>query len=448
VPWRFSAPPRLKAAHSRRTPKRSARNERPASSRFMVPMHAKNRNEALHVAFFATCFVAILLAGCSTPATHEIPPSFVRSVDYAGLPQAKALAERARQIGNQMYPEVCAQLLDGKSRAPRHFDISFKKELAHGNSGGTQINHIYLNAKYLEEWKRDIATFDSVLVHEMAHVAQHYERPIIGKWIVFHHTPSSWLVEGIADYVTFKLGETNGWRCAECSSSFPDYRDGYSCAAAFLFYIEREYDKDIVTKLNTRLRHGGFSEELFAKWTGKDLPTLWGDFQKTSGFTPSAARMLDLQQSLGFVAGKPPKDVEQRLARYLEKSLDPPTRKLITGAQIPGLAAGNLNGRLAILAYFTQPGGTAEAFITDLKNRNKLPGFSNDDHGTLSGALNTRDLAPKFPIIRSFTAEKLDGDGSTYHYSIFRASPDSDWALQRAWRTTPEGGLLEEYSVQ
>jgi hypothetical protein len=43
VLWRFSTPARPKAAQSRRTPRRFARNERRVCLGFMVPMHASNR---------------------------------------------------------------------------------------------------------------------------------------------------------------------------------------------------------------------------------------------------------------------------------------------------------------------------------------------------------------------------------------------------------------------
>ena len=123
------------------------------------------------------CVVAVLLTACSTPEASTTRSPSVRRVDYGVSPQMKTLAERARVIGNQLYPGVCALLEDGKSRVPRRFDICFKKDLPNGNSGATRITQICLNARYLEEWKEDPATFDSVVVHEMAHVAQHYERP-------------------------------------------------------------------------------------------------------------------------------------------------------------------------------------------------------------------------------------------------------------------------------
>ena len=396
--------------------------------------------------WFASGIVAMVLTGCSTVSRNQAREGYVRKVDCSEAPQAKVLAERARQLGNQMYPGVCALLEDGNSRLPRHFEICIKKSLPNGNSGVTRMFQVCLNAQYLEQWQNDPGTFNNVVIHEMAHVAQHYERPILGRWIVVHHNPPRWLVEGIADYVSFKLGETNGWRCAECTSVFPEYRDGYTCAGALLLYLEKTYNDRLVSQLNRMLRHGGYSEEFFVKMTGKDLPTLWAELRQTAAFTPGAARMLELRQSLGYVDGKAPKDLELRFNLLADVYPDVELRKLITQSQVHGLQGGEIQGRLAILCYFTQPGGTAEAFLSGLQNRKQLPGFPKAEHGTLTGTISARDLNPAYPVTRSFTATK-QGDTSIYHYSVYRGTQKSDWKLQRAWRTSSDGRVTEEYVV-
>jgi hypothetical protein len=79
----------------------------------------------------------------------------------------------------------------------------------------------------------------------MTHVAQRYA------W----GAPSHW-TEGIADYISSKLGCTNDSSCAECSRASPHYRAGYSCAAAFLLYVEATYNSNVVRELHTALRRG------------------------------------------------------------------------------------------------------------------------------------------------------------------------------------------------
>jgi hypothetical protein len=370
----------------------------------------------------------------------------VRKVDYSAAPLLKAVAERARQIGNQLYPAVCALLADGDWNFPPQFDICLKRKLPHMRFGETRIVQVRLSAQYLEPLKDDPAALDQMLVHEMAHVAQHYYRPLLGRLLVLSpHPPSCW-EEGIADYVCFKLGLTNGWACAECSSPFPHYRNGYSCAGAFLLYLDGTYNSNIVRQLNTALRQGRYSDAFFQQATGKELRALWAEFQQNPAFTPDAARMLELQHTLGFADGEAPKDLQRRLKRFLDEHADAPTRQMIRYASIPGHTAGDVQTRLAIVCYFTQPGGTAETYLVGLQEKHQLPGFAKGDHGTLTGVLRPRNLNVAFPAERSFTATKR-GDLSTYHYTVVRLPRESSWKLQRAWRTGPDGLVAEEYRV-
>ena len=240
---------------------------------------------ALQVQSFVVCAAVTLLSGCSTPSGKQAGSPYVRKVDYSAAPRAQALVERARQIGNRMYPEVCALLADSNWDFPRQFDICFKKKLRHMRTGEARITQICLNAQYVELLKDNPAALDQTLVHEMAHVAQHYERPLIGRLVALNSNPPSCWQEGIADYVCFRLGQTNGWRCAECAAVYPHYRDGYGCAGAFLLYLEGTYHSNIVRQLHTLLRQGRYSDAFFRGATGKDLRTLWEEFQRTSAFT-------------------------------------------------------------------------------------------------------------------------------------------------------------------
>jgi Peptidase of plants and bacteria len=310
-----------------------------------------------------------------------------------------------------------------------------------------RMTQICLSSQYLEQYKENPAALDEMVVHEMTHVAQHYYHPIIGRLVVVDsHPPSCWQ-EGIADYVCFKLGQTNGWRCAECDSVYPHYRSGYSCAGALLLYLEGTYNSNLARQLNTALRQGRYSDDFFLNTTGKDLEALWSEFQRTPAFRPTAGRMLALQQALGFSEGKPPKDIERRLKVFLDEYADAATRQTIKRAYIPGLTTGDVQARLAIVGYFTQPGGTAETYMVSLQQKNELPGFAKGQHGSITGVVGPRDVNIVFPFVRSFTATK-QGDPSTYHYAVSRPTEVSTWKLLRAWRTDVEGYVVEEYCVQ
>jgi hypothetical protein len=144
---------------------------------------------------------------------------------------------------------------------------------------------------------------------------------------------------------------------------------------------------------------------------------------------PSPRRKLP--PVLGFTEGKPPKDIERRLKLFLDEHADAATSQMIKHAYIPGLTTGDIQTRLAIVGYFTQPGGTAESYMVNLQRKDELPGFAKGQHGSITGVVGPRDVNIMFPSVRSFTATK-QGDPSTYHYTVSRPTEVSTWKLLRA----------------
>jgi len=81
-----------------------------------------------------------------------------------------------------------------------------------------------------------------------------------------------------------------------------------------------------------------------------------------------------------------------------------------------------------------------------LQRQHQLPGFSKGEHGTVSYALSSRDLSVTFPVTRSFTASK-HGETSIYHYTVYRASEEAGWKLQRAWQIQADGTAVTEFQL-
>jgi len=183
---------------------------------------------------------------------------------------------------------------------------------------------------------------DAYLVHEMAHVAQNY---------AWWRTPPHW-TEGLADYATYKLGYTNAWRCAQCSAMYPHYTSGYSCAAAFLFFVEADYNAQIAAQLNQKLRRGKYSDAFFKDATGIELRELWKAFQKTPAFTSSAADILKMEESLGYVNGKPTAKTKSGAAQKIAQA-----RSYAIIEQQPG-------GAVIVSAY---------QFLKSLRDNDQLP---------------------------------------------------------------------------
>jgi hypothetical protein len=83
----------------------------------------------------------------------------------------------------------------------------------------------------------------------------------------------------------------------------------------------------------------------------------------------------------------------------------------------------------------------AMQFLKNLKEQGQLPGWSKGDHGAAKGAtINSPS--------NSITVEVLkNGDPSSYHYEVTRASKDSPWTLKKAWQTDQNDKTVEEYPV-
>ena len=84
----------------------------------------------------------------------------------------------------------------------------------------------------------------------------------------------------------------------------------------------------------------------------------------------------------------------------------------------------------------------------ELRKADRLPGISKNEHGhATSGKVKFPDPNEgNYPVSQTFHIVKT-GDSATNHYSIVRESENSDWQLQRAWRTDSAGRVIEEWPV-
>ena len=75
------------------------------------------------------------------------------------------------------------------------------------------------------------------------------------------------------------------------------------------------------------------------------------------------------------------------------------------------------------------------------------PRQAKGEKGSLSKFLTFEEMeARTFPISRTIDCTKSH-DASHYHYTVSRASPESSWKLERAWRTAADGTMVEELHV-
>ena len=115
-------------------------------------------------------------------------------------------------------------------------------------------------------WCRAHPEDTGLTVHETAHVLQAYAgyNPV-------------WLVEGIADYIRWVKFEPQNFH-PRLNPKTATYHDSYQTSATFLAWCELHYDSSLVNKLSKAIRFGTYRNDMFAKYCGKDVDTLWAEF--------------------------------------------------------------------------------------------------------------------------------------------------------------------------
>jgi len=367
---------------------------------------------------FCLTILLVSLSGCASGASApssgstEDDATSVRKVVYSQTPEMKQLAERARRLGNEVYPKILTLFEDDtlNSKSPRQFDIIFKKRLKGHHPATTKLKTIYLSAEsFVEILRSEPSEVDGLLIHEMAHVAQQYRGFAPIYW---PKAPFRW-EEGMADYVRYKLGDTNSWSCPQCSVMYPHYKSGYWCAGAFLLYVDNTYGSNVIRRLNVQLRGGSYSDGFFAEATGKSLQSLWAEFQKTSAFTPIAGDINKLGDALGREISTSRRDLYARFETYLHERRPDPLAQM------------------------------AREYLLDLSRQRQLPGCAQGGGLWLSSGI-PDDRGPEgYPVSRTFYGQKWH-DATLYHYLVVRASKDSAWILEKVWQTRPDGQIIHQ----
>ena len=406
----------------------------------------------MNVKFLA--LLACALVGCASRPHVSVTDSqisSVREVRFVGSPEHPELAEKVRALGNAFYPQIYSALNDGAQEVPP-FDIIFRKDLARDfrssvrrstrnmpkmmsyYSGGVAARgNVYLDTETLI---KEPDVLDRILVHEMAHVAQRYN------WYRRVTMPYYWQ-EGIAEAMVFKLENVNvpKDRPCKCSAVWPHYMSGYSCTAAFLLYLEEAYDPQMVSRLNAAIREGTYSDDFFHESTGRTLDQLWLEFLQTSNVTPMAAKINQIYDELGYRNGKPPRDVKARFKAYLAKQPN--------GDELIHLLdwAGDIQALVTRSAYFAGVGGSIIEAM-NLQMQNDLPGIAEGDDVTIWAPSSMFEIDLQEHESPHKIRARKEGDSSTYHYQFVRASENSAWTLDKAWRTDERGAVVEHFAIE
>lgn len=214
------------------------------------------------------------------PATAGAASPYRIDIDYSQTPELKDWVDKQlRPALEEWYPIIIADLPSEGFSPPKRFSVTLE---ANGNgvaaTGGTQVT---ANAKWIKQELARGPQNEAVgaLIHEAVHVVQQYGHVRGG------HRDPGWLTEGIADYIRW-------WKFEPASARTPvrpvkrdgqpaSYTDSYRTTAAFLEYVAKNHDHEIVVKLNAAGRDSTYSPEIWKKYTGKTIDALWAEFAAT-----------------------------------------------------------------------------------------------------------------------------------------------------------------------
>lgn len=184
-------------------------------------------------------------------------------VNVADAPEMREWAEKVARVCERQYPMLCEELWS-EGFKPRtvlrlKMDPNYKG-VAEAGGGNMRGSVTYFKAR-----PEDIGAF----VHETAHCVQNYPGG---------RNPG-WLIEGVADYVRFFKYEANKPR--KLKPERAKYDGSYQTTAAFLAYVTEKHDKDLVKKLNAKMRAGEYGEQLWKDLTGKTVQELGNEWKES-----------------------------------------------------------------------------------------------------------------------------------------------------------------------
>ena len=217
------------------------------------------------------------------------------TIDTSGAPDLTDWADHTlAPVLADWYVKIVNMFPSEGYTAPTQFKVTIKPMDGVAYTAGKNVS---ANSDWLSQNLKGEAV--GSLVHELVHVVQQ-----------FHHRDNpGWLVEGSADYVRWFLYEPPTVHGADIvwmkklRRFDPHYDASYRVTANFLKWVTEKYDTNLVTQMNTAMRQGHYSEDLWKQYTGKtvqDLGEEWKkDIESQVGVKPQA------QSGAGETAPKP-----------------------------------------------------------------------------------------------------------------------------------------------
>ena len=183
-------------------------------------------------------------------------------IDLSEAPDLTVWSQKAEAQMEQSWSDGAALLYTDKFLPPNMVHVVYRTGEGVTGVAATGGGVMTINSA----WCRAHPENTGLTVHETAHVLQAYAgyNPV-------------WLVEGIADYIRWVKFEPQNFH-PRLNPKTATYHDSYQTSATFLAWCELHYDSALVSKLSKALRFGTYRNDMFAKYCGKDVDTLWAEF--------------------------------------------------------------------------------------------------------------------------------------------------------------------------
>jgi len=204
----------------------------------------------------AHVLVLVILLSLPRAVFGEAPP--VTVAVHSEVPTLLDWAHETRSLLVTWHPRI-DDLLRTKGFSVTH-RISLNIEKSDEGVAETSDDVITVFSHWIEKHPADVG----LAVHELVHVIQAYPSP-----------EPSWITEGIADYIRFAIFEEKPQSWFPVPAEEQGYKAGYRGTAGFLLWLESDTSQGIVKTLNTAMRSGTYSDELFKSETGFFLDELW-----------------------------------------------------------------------------------------------------------------------------------------------------------------------------
>lgn len=166
--------------------------------------------------------------------------------------------ERMIETFFKVYPQE-AKLYNKDTRKLVTFVIDPEYNGVAAAAGGV----IKVNPDWMAKNPEDL----DVVTHEAMHIVQSYPGG----------AGPGWVTEGVADYVRHKLGVNNAaskWSLPALAADH-HYTKAYRITARFFVWVEKNYDKKMVQKLDHAMRTKTYSADFWKNETGKTVDELW-----------------------------------------------------------------------------------------------------------------------------------------------------------------------------